>query len=112
MTADRDDDPITRNNLENLNGYKIILHRSNPQLVITASVILLRKIHTSFAESSNSSWECGLCIYILNLISWTFTIGFFWIIIIIIIVTTSTTTVYLTQILIFIYFIFLFLYRT
>lgn len=91
MTADRYDDPITHNNLENLNGYKITLYRSNPQLVITASVILLRKIHTSFAESGNGSWECGSCICILNLISWIFPIGFMLFIIIII----TAATIYL-----------------
>lgn len=108
MTADRFHDPITHDHLENLNGYKITLHRSNPQLVVTASVILLRKIQTSFAESGNSSWECGFCIYILSLISWAFPIGF------IIITTITNATIYLDanfNSVLFHIFIFLYLYH-
>lgn len=65
--ADKYYDPIIHNNLENLNGYKITLCRSAPQLVITASVILLR-IASSFAEASNNSWVFELCIHFLRAI--------------------------------------------
>lgn len=66
--ADKYYDPIIHNNLENLNGYKITLCRSAPQLVITASVILLRRITTSFAEANNTTWVCGLCVHFLRVI--------------------------------------------